>query len=72
MSYPRTMYLLPEGATCSISLVVQNEAEHHNASVDGWHDDPACGVEPAPVEADPSTDPQDPAGGGFGGSEEGS
>ena len=72
MSYPRTLYYLPEDATASISSVVQNLDEHDAALLNGWHDDPACGALPAPDEATPSTEPGSPAGGDSGNDEEGS
>lgn len=46
MSYPCTLYMIPDGATCSVSTVVQNEAEHDEALRDGWYDSPACGAAP--------------------------
>jgi len=73
MSYPRTLYYLPEGATCSVSTVVQNEDEHQQAVTYGdWYDDPACGALPAPDEATPSTEPGSPAGDDSGNDGEGS
>jgi len=72
MSYPRTLYKLPEGATASVSTMVQNLDEHDAALLDGWHDDPACGALPAPDEAALSTEPGAPAGGDSGASGEGS